>query len=153
MSWSPSNKYVFIATHDAVLTVYNVIKNTEVTIGLIHSPISQIVPISDSSFIAVAYDRNIYQYECDSNDLWAIKRSLTKESNPVSSSITTQSEGTSMSVQDRVKQFGALQKKQSLIVTSSIQFNIHRANVNSAVFDGKNLLTSDYAGFVKSWNL
>ncbi len=151
VAWSPSNKFVFIASHDSILTIYNIQKSLESSISLIHSPISHIIPISDSSILTIGYDRNIYQYECDSNETWSLKKSLTKDSvNPLLSA--NSSEG-SMSIHDRVKQLtGGLQKKQSLIVTSAVQRNIHSCSVNSANLFGSTLITSDYAGFVKMWN-
>jgi hypothetical protein len=38
-----------------------------------------------------------------------------------------------------------------LIVTTTSQKNIHSTNLSSANIFGSNLITTDYAGFVKNW--
>lgn len=118
----------------------------------------------------IGYDRHIYLYELG-NEEWTLKKSLTKElsaigmlsnslnSSTISTNISTGgviSESIGGSIADRLKQFqGGVQKKQSLIVTStSIPKNMHLANINSAnLVNNKYLVTSDYAGFVKVWNI
>ncbi len=137
------------------MTILNTSKDSETSIYLTHSPVQHIIPLSDNSILTIGFDRNIYQYDCDSSENWAFKRSLTKDdSNPLLQATSNVGGEISASIQERLKQFGeGLQKKQSMIVTSNVQRNIHLANVNSASLSGNNLITSDYAGFVKVWNL
>jgi hypothetical protein len=158
VNWSSSGKYAFIATHDACLTIVDTSAKTSSTIYLSHSPISSIIAISDTLICAIAFDRHIYQYHLDSNSTWTYKKCLTKEeSSLVSSEIRTSvsSESVPSSIQDRLKQFqGGAAKKQSVSVTTSSQKNIHSANINSVnLINGKSLITSDFAGFVKVWNI
>ena len=95
----------------------------------------------------------------DQNE-WKLSRSITKSSIvPNSSNETIQmslsQQTTGSSIQDRLKHFqGGAAKKQSLIVTTSAQKNIHSASINSLYnINDLFLVTSDYAGFVKIWNL
>jgi hypothetical protein len=72
-------------------------------LNLTHSPISQIIPVTDSSILTIGFDRNIYQYDCDSSDNWTLKRSLTKDvSNPLlqAPGITGGVENISASIQE-----------------------------------------------------
>lgn len=65
--WSPSNKFCFAATHDAVISVFNNAENKKDFIYLNHSAASSIVPISDEEFLAICFDRHVYKYKFDSN--------------------------------------------------------------------------------------
>jgi len=57
-------------------------------------------------------------------------------------------------IQDRLSTFQAGPKpKLSIKVTSTVQTNIHSANVNSVNFIENHLVTSDYAGFIKTWSI
>lgn len=66
VAWSPSNNFLFTAGHDGIITVVNSKDQTTVPINVKHSPANFIVPISDTLFYAVSFDRHIYQYELDS---------------------------------------------------------------------------------------
>lgn len=126
------------------------------TIYLTHSPLSHLVPLSNTQVYGIGFDRHIYLYEEKDNE-WKFAKSITKEtsSTPAQSTSNVVADSVSGSIQDRLRQFqGGFQKKQSLIVTTSVQKNIHSANINSVnVFADKFLVTSDYAGFVKVWNI
>jgi len=65
--WSPSNKFCFAATHDAIITVINIAENKKDSIYLNHSAASSIIPISDGEIYVISFDRHIYKYSLDSN--------------------------------------------------------------------------------------
>ena len=169
VAWSPNSKFAFVATHDANLTVINTETKTNSTINLKHSPINFIIPVNNNSICVISFDRHIYQYVLDTNtNTWSYKKCITKEDSSPSglpsslSSISNTSTRPSISseggmgsnIQERLKQLQGLQKKQSLIVTTTVQRNIHSANVNSAnLVNERFIVTSDYAGFIKIWNI
>jgi len=152
VAWSPSSNFCFLSTHDSVLTVVDNLKQTKVTVNLSHSPITSIVPVSDKLIYAVAYDRHIYEYEL-TNGEWLIKRTITKDGGTPSGA-TTESSG-NVGVAAMLSKFqGGTQKKQSVLVTSTVQKNIHSSTVNSmSLFNNNIIVTSDYTGFVKMWNI
>lgn len=150
--WSPSSKYCFIASHDAMMNVINTSDQSVEKVYLSHSPLSFIIPVSDTLIYGVGYDRHIYQYGySDDSKSWVLTKTITKQDeNKVGS---TESTGTG-SVLERLKKFeGGYGKKQSLIVTTTVQNNIHSANINSANLVNGNIVTSDYAGFIKIWTV
>lgn len=158
LSWSPSGKYAFIASHDAGLTIVDTKNKSYSTLYVSHSPISSIIPISDNLICVVGFDRHIYQYSLNDNLIWAYKNCLTKEDSlPQTVTRGAISEPISSSIQDRLKQFQGgfgQSKKQSIAITTTSQKNIHSANINSVnLVSGKSLITSDFAGFVKVWNI
>lgn len=150
LAWSPSNNYIFIATHDSVLTVINNSDQSTLNINLSHSPVAFILPISDSKIYLVGYDRHIYLYESDSNcNSWVLNRCLTKETNPTKNEQTTTG-----GLIDKIKNFeGGSQKRQSLNTSSTVQKNFHNSNISSAHICGNYLITTDFTGFVKTWNI
>jgi hypothetical protein len=63
-------------------------------------------------------------------------------------------ESTGTSIHERMKMFSGVNKKQSIIITSNPQpKNIHSANINSISLCEDLVITSDYAGFIKTWSL
>jgi hypothetical protein len=158
VNWSPSGNYAYIATHDAGLTIVDTKNKSSSTIYVSHSPISSIIPISDNLICVVGFDRHIYQYCLNDNLTWTYKKCLTKEDSlPQIVTRDAISEPFSSSIQDRLKQFQGgfgQSKKQSFAITTTSQKNIHSANINSVnLVSGKSLITSDFAGFVKVWNI
>lgn len=158
VNWSPSGNSCFIATHDSVLTIIDNVNNTQSSVNLTHSSGSHIIAVSDTQIYVVGFDRHIYLYE-NSGDKWAFKKCLTKET-----PLLDQGRGSSVVIEptvgggiaERLKQFGggAAVKKTSIVVTSQVQKNIHSANINSAyLINNKYIATTDYAGFVKFWNI
>jgi hypothetical protein len=157
VNWSPSGNYCFISTHDSILTIIDNVNNTNSSVNLTHSPVSHIITVSDSQVYVVGFDRHLYLYE-NYGDKWAFKKCLTKETPLLdqgrSSSVVTESVGGGIA--ERLKQFGggAAVKKTSIVVTSQVQKNIHSANINSVcLINNKYIATTDYAGFVKFWNI
>jgi actin related protein 2/3 complex subunit 1A/1B len=61
--WSKSGNFCFAATHDAIVYVIDNKQKNYNIIYLNHSPFSNIVALSDNSFIGVSFDRHIYIYE------------------------------------------------------------------------------------------
>lgn len=60
----------------------------------------------------------------------------------------------SNSVASRLRMFNnQINKKQSIIVGSSNQKNIHSSNINSYTLVKSQLITSDLSGFIKVWKL
>ena len=58
------------------------------------------------------------------------------------------------SVANRLKMFNnTINKKQSIVVGSANQKNIHSSNINSFAVSNNQLITSDLSGFVKVWKL
>jgi len=58
------------------------------------------------------------------------------------------------SVANRLRMFNnVVSKKQSIIIGSVNQKNIHSSNINSFAVNQNNLITSDLSGFVKVWKL
>jgi hypothetical protein len=159
VSWSPSGNYAFIATHDAGLTIVDTTIKSSSSLYVSHSPISSIIPISDNLICVIGFDRHIYQYHLDNNSTWTYRKCLTKEDSvsQTESRGSVVSESISTSIQDRLKQFQGgfgQAKKQSIAVSSTSQKNIHSASINSVnLLSDKSLITSDFAGFVKVWNV
>lgn len=165
VSWSPSNSYCFIATQDSVMTVVNTSSQNIISVNLYHSPICYFVPVSDSSVFAISFDRHIYEYteeekqnKEENSQNWICKRNITGGIYPVrrtptetgAKSVTE----TKTSIMDVMKKFEVgNQKKQSLIITSTSNQNIHSAQVNSANLVNGTIVTTDYAGFLKLWKI
>lgn len=80
-----------------------------------------------------------------------MKKAITKISEqPVK---TGEVEGTA-SVSDAFKKFGGFVKKPSVIVSSNTQSNNHHlANISSVNYSNGVIITSDFAGFIKVWNI
>jgi hypothetical protein len=77
--------------------------------------------------------------------------SITKEE---SGKTEEQQPAMSNSVANRLRMFNnPLNKKQSIIVGSANQKNIHSSNINSYAISNNQLITSDLTGFVKVWKL
>lgn len=65
-----------------------------------------------------------------------------------------QQSGMGSSVANRLRMFNnAVNKKQSIIVNTVNQKNIHSSNINSFAISNNQLITSDLSGFVKVWKL
>lgn len=149
VAWNPTSSFCYIATHDAVFTVVNNNDKTITTINLTHSPFNHIVPQSNTSFVGVGFDRHIYLYEYDADKTKIeLKNTLTKtqvaeETGPVKTGVS-----------DIMKRFDAGQKKSIQVGSNANNFkHIHPALINSGHVLGNTVITSDYAGFIKTWNL
>jgi len=162
VGWSPSNLYGFVATQDSIMTVIDTSSQNIASVYLYHSPICHFVPITDTSLFVIGFDRHIYEYSEDEksedNWLWTCKRNITGGIYPVKKTPTVDNkskpiiEQRSGSIMDVMKKFEVgTQKKQSLIITSTNNQNIHSAQINSAIVTNDSLVTTDNAGFLKIW--
>lgn len=60
----------------------------------------------------------------------------------------------SNSVANKLRMFNNnMNKKQSIMVNTAQQKNLHSSNVNSFTINNNQLITSDLSGFVKVWKL
>jgi hypothetical protein len=167
VAWSPSNLFCFIATQDSVMTVVDTSSQKIASVYLYHAPICQFVPASETSVYVIGFDRHIYEYteddnlaNEDANTTWICKRNISGGIYPVKKTPTTESQSKSIvetksaSIMDVMRKFdGGLQKKQSLVITSNNNQNIHSAQVNSANLANDTIVTTDYAGFLKLWKI
>jgi WD40 repeat protein len=151
VAWGKDNKTLFILSHDSIMTIVSCPEKTTITVNLKHSPGTFIIPIMDESIYLVSFDRHIYQY-VKQDDSWIKKKSLTKDESLLEAKPATQ-DPTSGGVADKIKMMQVFQKKQSLVITSTAQKNTHMANINYAENFGDFIVTADYAGFVKIWNI
>jgi hypothetical protein len=56
-------------------------------------------------------------------------------------------------IANKLKMFNIQPKKQSIVVGSNNQKNIHCSNINSSHIYKNQLITSDLSGFVKVWKI
>lgn len=56
------------------------------------------------------------------------------------------------SIVSKLRMFNQTAKKQSIIVGSTNQKNIHNSNINSYCLIKDQIVTTDMSGFVKVWN-
>ena len=164
VEWSLSDLYCFIATQDSVLTIVDTSSKKLVSLNLFHSPICFFMPSTDNSLFAVGFDRHIYEYALDadsskenSNSAWACKRNITggpypvNKTPPLDNSTKSVIETKSSSIMEVMKKFEGAQKRNSLIITSTNTQNIHAAPISSVNLNNGMIITTDYAGFLKTW--
>jgi hypothetical protein len=161
VGWSPTNKYCFIATQDSVLTIIDTSSQKILSVNLYHAPICHIIPQTDNSLFVIGFDRHIYEYSEDQNSgdnwTWSCKRNITGGLYPVKRTPTTNDNKVITvneqkgSIMDMMKKFEVGQKKQSLVITSTNNQNIHSAPINSAIVTDNSMVTCDNAGFLKIW--
>ena len=164
VEWSPSDLYCFIATQDSILTIVNNSSQKIASMNLFHSPICFFMPSTDYSLFAVGFDRHIYEYVLDGdlakenpNSTWVCKRNITGGSYPVNKTpqldYVSKSviETKSSSIMEVMKKFEGAQKRNSQIITSTNTQNIHAAPISSVNSNSDLIITTDYAGFLKTW--
>ena len=148
--WNPSGKLGFASNQNATIAVYDKAKNEASLIKCKHSPANLLIPNGDDSFFAVCYDRNIYQYKLTGGK-WEIAKNVTEGDKKGDGKPAAKAGG----VSDAVKKFQTMgvQKKENLVVSSKQSSNLHGALISSVVIKGKDMLTTDVAGFIKYWKL
>jgi surface protein len=90
VAWNKSGELGFAAGQNATIVVINYKDQKSQLIKCKHSPVTLIVPTGDNSFLAVCYDRNIFEYE-KKGDKWEVKRAITnsKQSSHLHKSLIT----------------------------------------------------------------
>lgn len=161
VAWSLNGKLCFAANQNATIAVIDHLNKKHTVITLDHSPISFIVPINDTSFYAVGFDRQIYLYE-QTNDTWKMQKKMAISSGSSSESnknkmsqrsipeFSTQGGG----VRSRLKMFEDNKStKTEVTVKSENNENLHPAIISSITVTPNKIITSDLAGFIKYWEL
>ena len=150
VAWNPSGALGFAAGQNATISVMNYKDKTTDVIKCQHSPVTMVVPSGENSIIVVCYDRNILEYE-KKGDKWEVKRTITTGSGKEAGGAA---KGGS-SVSSALQKFQAMgqQKKENLAVTTKQASHLHQGIISSLNIKGKDMVTSDIAGFIKYWKL
>ena len=150
VTWSPNGALGLAAGQNSTISVMNYKDKTTDVIKCGHPPVTMIIPSGDNSFYVVCYDRNIIEYE-KKGDKWEIKRTITTDSGKKAGGAGGKGAG----VSDALKKFQAMgqQKKENLAVTTKQASHLHQSIISSLNIKGKDMVTSDIAGFVKYWKL
>ena len=149
VAWNNSGSLGFASSQNATIAVLDKNKKETELIKCDHSPANLIVPNGDDSFYAVCYDRHIYEYKLTGGK-WAVAKKVTEDKKGAQ-----KQEEKRGSVSDALKKFQTMnmQKKENLIVSSKASSNVHGGLISSVVIKGKDMMTTDFAGFVKYWKL
>lgn len=144
--WNPSGTYCIASAQDANIYIINPVANTNEVISDCNSSVSMIIPKDDNSFYCVTYDREIYLY-IKEGDNWKKSKNITGEDKPVEKKVVG-------NVSDKMKIFsGANTKRTSVVYNADKAANLHKSNICSLSIKDNNMITADYAGFVKYWSI
>ena len=144
-TWLPNGFWGLVASQDAIISIVNLGEQKTEQIRCKHSPVIMIIPKNDNSFYAVCYDRNIIEYE-KKGDKWEIKKSITGKKEGDSKART--SIGNVSAALEKFNQMN-LQNKQNLAVTTKQASHLHKSQISSITIKDKDIITTDYSGFVK----
>lgn len=150
VTWNASGSLGFSSNQNATISIYDKAKNEATLVNCKHSPANMLIPNGDDSFYAVCYDRNIYQYKLTGGK-WDIAKKVTEGDKKADAGAAAKKG----SVSDALKKFQNMgaQKKENLVVSSKQSGHLHGALISSVCVKGKDMLTSDVAGFIKFWKL
>ena len=148
-TWLPNGYWGLVASQDAIISIVNLGEQKTEQIRCKHSPATMLIPKDDNSFYAVCYDRNIIEYE-KKGDKWEIKKIITAKKEGDNKART--SVGNVSAALEKFNQMG-LQDKQKLAVTTKQSSHLHKSQISSISIKDKDIITTDYSGFVKYWKL
>ena len=149
VTWLPNDLLGLAASQDAIISVIHPKDKKVDEIRCKHAPATMLIPKDDNSFYAVCYDRNIIEYE-KKGDKWEIKKIITAKKEENNKSRT--SVGNVSAALEKFNQMG-LQDKQKLAVTTKQSSHLHKSQISSISIKDKDIITTDYSGFVKYWKL
>ena len=142
VSWNVNGNLAFAASQNSTVAVIDYKNNKTDFIKLKHSPPNMILSGGEKSFYAICYDRNIYEYQLVDGNWVNTKR------------ITEKKDGKSdKNVAKDAPAKNAQGKKEALVVKMNKDPNVHPALILSVSVKGKDVVTTDVAGFVKFWKL
>jgi len=148
VAFSPNGKYSFALTHDSTFIIIDNKQKTHITVNLSNNSGNKIIPISDEKVLIFTYDREILYYE-NINGSWKISNKNLEEILPT----TSQNKQTASTggILDRMKQFDDKEKlkKQDLPLMKSS----HSSTISSANLFNNELITTDFAGYLKKWKV
>ena len=148
VAWLPSGNLGIVAGQDATISVINYREQKSDVIRCKHSPATSLIPISDTSFLAVCYDRNIIEYGKE-GDSWKIKKTITEKG----SGAQQKAKSSIVSAQlEKFQKMGNI-NKDNLAVSTKQAGHLHQSLISSANIKGKDMITTDVSGFVKYWKL
>ena len=148
VAWLPSGNLGIVAGQDATISVINYSEQKSDVIRCKHSPATSLIPISDTSFLAVCYDRNIIEYGKE-GDSWKIKKTITEKG----SGAQQKAKSSIVSAQlEKFQKMGNI-NKDNLAVSTKQAGHLHQSLISSANIKGKDMITTDVSGFVKYWKL
>ena len=148
VAWLPSGNCGIVAGQDATISVINYSEQKSDVIRCKHSPATSLIPISDTSFLAVCYDRNIIEYGKE-GDSWKIKKTITEKG----SGAQQKAKSSIVSAQlEKFQKMGNI-NKDNLAVSTKQAGHLHQSLISSANIKGKDMITTDVSGFVKYWKL
>ena len=148
VAWLPSGNLGIVAGQDATISVINYSEQKSDVIRCKHSPATSLIPISDTSFLAICYDRNIIEYGKE-GDSWKIKKTITEKG----SGAQQKAKSSIVSAQlEKFQKMGNI-NKDNLAVSTKQAGHLHQSLISSANIKGKDMITTDVSGFVKYWKL
>ena len=148
VAWLPSGNLGIVAGQDATISLINYSEQKSDVIRCKHSPATSLIPISDTSFLAVCYDRNIIEYGKE-GDSWKIKKTITEKG----SGAQQKAKSSIVSAQlEKFQKMGNI-NKDNLAVSTKQAGHLHQSLISSANIKGKDMITTDVSGFVKYWKL
>ena len=137
-----------VAGQDATISVINYSEQKSDVIRCKHSPATSLIPISDTSFLAICYDRNIIEYGKE-GDSWKIKKTITEKG----SGAQQKAKSSIVSAQlEKFQKMGNI-NKDNLAVSTKQAGHLHQSLISSANIKGKDMITTDVSGFIKYWKL
>lgn len=164
--WALGGEYAYATSYMSDIVVIDYKNQSENVIHCEHSPVMFIESISETSFIAVCYDREIFIYECDDDGKWEIKKDIVNNTNDEQVSESKcignkeEENAPGKGVAEELKKFqtSALKNRSSLVVTTKKNKVGHQAKISSVNVinvndDEKEIITTDLAGFVKVWSV
>ena len=148
VAWLPSGNWGIVAGQDATISVINYSEQKSDVIRCKHSPATSLIPISDTSFLAICYDRNIIEYGKE-GDSWKIKKTITEKG----SGAQQKAKSSIVSAQlEKFQKMGNI-NKDNLAVSTKQAGHLHQSLISSANIKGKDMITTDVSGFIKYWKL
>ena len=148
VTWTLSGKFGLAAGQDSTIEVIDYKNKKTDVINCKHSPVTFILANGDNSFYAVCYDRNILEYEKKENQ-WKVKKTITDESGIKLAEKL--SKGRDLS--DVIKICRSYHKVEVKSLATKKNPHLHKSIISSVNIRNKILITSDFAGFVKCWNI
>lgn len=160
VNWNISGSLCFAASQNSLIGVIDYLNSKITVISIHHSPVHMIIPIDDTSFFAISFNREIYLYSFENNN-WILKSTVTQSDQKISQTSTNGmnsniSSEISGGVQDALKKFqiSNAKKKQTISVVTEQNLSLHPTLISSlTVLPDKKLMTSDLAGFIKYYDI
>jgi len=167
VAFSKDGKYSFAIGHDASFLVVDNKSLTEKVSYYSHHLCKDIIIVDEKSIILIGFDRHFYKYELDSEGNWKYTKTITLEKKKEAPQVSQTNQPSNVQSEKKDSIFNRMQlfdkshqlKKSSILATTfgSVPelggLMVHKTNIVNFQLNNNKLITADFAGFIKTWEI